>query len=49
MMNYTFKTEKGETATVRACDMKQAKILAIARHGRDFMWSKCVKMDNNIR
>lgn len=48
MMYYTFKTEKGNLARVRACDMKQAKILAIARHGRDFMWAKLISADNRF-
>lgn len=46
MMNYIFKTEKGETARVRACDAEQARILAIARHGRDYMWATLIGADN---
>lgn len=46
MMNYIFKTEKGETARVRACDAKQARILAIARHGKDYMWATLIGADN---
>lgn len=44
MANYTFITEKGETATVYACDMDQARILAIARNGRDYLWAKLTKI-----
>lgn len=46
MMNYVFKTETGKTATVRACDKEQAKILAIVRYGREFLYSKCVGFNN---
>lgn len=44
MANYTFVTEKGETSTVYACDMEQARILAIARNGRDYLWAKLTRI-----
>ena len=49
MMNYIFKTEKGETATTRACDKEQAKILAMARHGKDFMWATLIGINNKMQ
>lgn len=46
MMNYIFKTEKGEIARVRACDTEQARILAIASHGKDYIWATLIGADN---
>lgn len=48
MMSYIFKTKKGEIARVRACDMKQARILAIARYGKDYMWATLIGTDNKM-
>lgn len=44
MANYTFTLDNGETATVYACDMEQARILAMARNGRDYLWAKLTKI-----
>ena len=48
MMNYTFKAENGKTVTIYACDMEQARILAIARHGREFLWAKLTGATNKM-
>ena len=48
MMNYIFKSDSGKFATVRACDHRQAKILAVAYYGKDFLHSKCVGFNNKV-
>lgn len=47
MMNYIFRLDN-KTVTVRACDMRQARILAMAQYGREMYHAKLVKATNSI-
>lgn len=48
MMNYTFKTLKGEVKTVRACDAEQARVVAMVKYGNDFLRADIVKVNNSL-
>lgn len=48
MMNYIFKTLKGEVKKVRACDAEQARVLAIVKYGNDFLRADLIGADNNL-
>lgn len=46
MMTCTFKMDRQEVS-VRACDMYQARILAMAKYGKQWYHSKLVRISNH--
>lgn len=48
IMNYTFKTDSGKTATVRANSPEWARTRAYMQYGREYLWAKLTKVTNSL-
>lgn len=48
MMTFTFKTCAGDKFDIRACDLEQARVLAMVKFGTQGYRADLVKMTNAI-